>query len=172
MCKRLHSSGKLILHKRLFFENGALKMLFRHVWYFHFSNFNMDFVRQIFKLNPKFCCETKCCILATIDSNMVLLWILTEIEKKFACLVFLNWRHMRYSVFVLSRICANSYFIITNQSYIHWLFTKHGSATFIFPILTWLSWQMLWKNYQFLWQIFKSSKVGEPIQSPSFVQID
>lgn len=126
MCKRLHSSGKLILHKRLFFENGALKMLFRHVWYFHFSNFNMDFVRQIFKLNPKFCCETKCCILATIDSNMVLPWILTEIEKKFACLVFLNWRHMRYSVFVLSRICANSYFIITNQSYIHWLFTKNG----------------------------------------------
>lgn len=86
MCKRLHSSGKFILHKRLLFENGALKMLFRHVWYLHFSNFNVDFVRQIFKLNPKFCCETKCCILATIDSNMVLLWILTEIWKKICLL--------------------------------------------------------------------------------------
>ena len=43
----------------------------------------------------------------------------------FVCLVYRNCRCMKYLVFEVSRICANYYFMITNQSYISQPFTKN-----------------------------------------------
>ena len=41
-------------------------------------------------------------------------------------LVYLTWRYIKYLISAVSRTCANGYFMITNQSYISWSFTKSG----------------------------------------------
>ena len=106
--------------------NGPLKMFlsrFRCVHRFNFKiNFDKKFMKKlpfIFYVFPNFYSVAKYYVLLTVDSKMVVPWIISEFWKQifFVWLVYLKWRHKIYLLFVVSWICTNGYFMLTNQSY-------------------------------------------------------
>ena len=129
--KRQKSSFKFRMHNGLLYDNVPLKIPPCHFRYFHCpsfkTTFEKDFIRKTypFLVSSRFIYVAENYVLVTVGSTIALLWIATKIcEESHFCLFSLSklkaceiW--FIYLIFAFSKICANGYFMVINQSYIN-----------------------------------------------------
>ena len=106
MRKRQQSNGNYRLNKHFCITiNGPLKMLLRHFGYFHCSSVKMTFNENIMKKNCHFFTSSKFLVCRQTlrsgnrcqENGGPLNNYQTLLKKSFfICLVYLNWRNMRY----------------------------------------------------------------------------